>query len=209
MTEEEARTRIGRDVPRETMLLIDKLVALVADENDRQNLIASSTITVMWTRHILDSVQLAWLADGLTGTWLDIGSGGGFPGLVVGILRNTPTILIEPRAKRAAFLRQAVDVLELEGSITVIQSRAQTALIASKPQIISARAVAALPALFDMASGHADANTLWLLPKGRSAEAEVVEARREWQGDFRLEPSLSDPDSAIVIARGVRRKKSG
>jgi 16S rRNA (guanine527-N7)-methyltransferase len=209
MTEEEARTRIGRDVPRETMLLIDKLVALVADENDRQNLIASSTITVMWTRHILDSVQLAWLADGLTGTWLDIGSGGGFPGLVVGILRNTPTILIEPRAKRAAFLRQAVDVLELEGSITVIQSRAQTALIASKPQIISARAVAALPALFDMASGHADANTLWLLPKGRSAEAEVVEARREWQGDFRLEPSLSDPDSAIVVARGVRRKKSG
>ena len=209
MTEEEARTRIGRDVPRETMLLIDKLVALVADENDRQNLIASSTIAVMWTRHILDSVQLAWLADGLTGTWLDIGSGGGFPGLVVGILRNTPTILIEPRAKRAAFLRQAVDVLELEGSITVIQSRAQTALIASKPQIISARAVAALPALFDMASGHADANTLWLLPKGRSAEAEVVEARREWQGDFRLEPSLSDPDSAIVIARGVRRKKSG
>lgn len=209
MTEEEARTRIGRDVPRETMLLIDKLVALVADENDRQNLIASSTIAVMWTRHILDSVQLAWLADGLTGTWLDIGSGGGFPGLVVGILRNTPTILIEPRAKRAAFLRQAVDVLELEGSITVIQSRAQTALIASKPQIISARAVAALPALFDMASGHADANTLWLLPKGRSAEAEVVEARREWQGDFRLEPSLSDPDSAIVVARGVRRKKSG
>jgi 16S rRNA (guanine527-N7)-methyltransferase len=209
MTEEEARTRIGRDVPRETMLLIDKLVALVADENDRQNLIASSTITVMWTRHILDSVQLAWLADGLTGTWLDIGSGGGFPGLVVGILRNTPTTLIEPRSKRAVFLRQAVDALGLEERITVIQSRVQAALIASKPQIISARAVAALPALFDMASDHADASTLWLLPKGRSAEAEVVEARREWQGDFRLEPSLSDPDSAIVIARGVRRKKSG
>jgi len=209
MTEEEARARIGSHVPRGTLERLDYLAQLIVAENERQNLIAPSTIPIMWTRHILDSVQLAWLAEGHAGTWLDIGSGGGFPGLVIAMLREGPTILVEPRSKRAAFLREAATALGLEERLTVLQSRVQSAVIPSKAQIISARAVAALPALLDMAAGHASAGTIWLLPKGRSASAEVAEARREWQGDFRLEPSLSDSDSAIVVAQGIRRKKSG
>jgi len=209
MTEEEARAWIGNDVPRGTLECLDRLAQLIVTENERQNLIASSTIPIMWSRHILDSVQLAWLAVDHAGVWLDIGSGGGFPGLVVAMLREAPTILVEPRAKRAVFLTEAAMELGLEERVTIIQSRVQTAAMPAKARIISARAVAALPDLFGMAVGHADAETLWLLPKGRSANDEVVEARREWQGDFRLEPSLSDSDSAIVVARGVRRKKSG
>jgi 16S rRNA (guanine527-N7)-methyltransferase len=206
MTEEEARARVAQAVSRETLGRLDQLVALVESENARQNLVSPSTLPIIWSRHILDSAQLAWLADDRSGAWLDIGSGGGFPGIVIGLMRDDPTILVEPRTKRATFLREAADALGLERRVDVAASRVETAQISGPVAIISARAVAALPALFGMAARLASKDTIWLLPKGRSAADEVAEAEREWQGEMRLVPSLSDPDSAIVVARGMRRK---
>lgn len=206
MTEDEAHERLAEAVSRETLDRLDRLVALVADENARQNLVAPSTLAIMWSRHILDSAQLLWLAEGRAGPWLDIGSGGGFPGLVIGLMREEPTILVEPRAKRATFLRETAATLGIEQRVAVFASRVETAAIAAPAAIVSARAVAALPALFAMAARHVTKDTLWLLPKGRSAADEVADAKREWQGDLRLVPSLSDPDSAIVVARAMRRK---
>jgi 16S rRNA (guanine527-N7)-methyltransferase len=160
----------------------------------------------MWSRHILDSAQLVWLAEDRHGPWLDIGSGGGFPGIVVGLMRDDPTILVEPRSKRATFLRETAASLGIADRVEVIASRVETSQISAPVAIVSARAVATLPALFAMAARHVTKDTIWLLPKGRSAADEVADAEREWQGDLRLVPSLSDPDSAIVVARSVRRK---
>jgi 16S rRNA (guanine527-N7)-methyltransferase len=186
---------------------LQQLSRLVADENQRQNLVSPATLPIMWSRHILDSVQLAWLAEGVHGDWLDIGTGAGFPGLVVSLVRLSPTILVEPRSKRAAFLRDAATLLGVADSVSVVASRVETAGIDKPVSVVSARAVARLPALFGMAHPYTSAETQWLLPKGRSAVDEVAEARREWQGEMKLVPSLSDPESAIVVARGVRRKR--
>lgn len=207
MTEEEARARVIEDVPRETAERLDALVSLIEAESKVQNLIAASTLPVIWNRHILDSAQLVWLARNQAGLWLDIGSGGGFPGLVVALLREQPTVLVEPRVKRAAFLKEMTERLGIADHSTVISSRVETAALSRQAGIVSARAVAPLPALLAMASLHAEPSTLWLLPKGRTAAAEVAEARREWQGSFELVPSLSDSESAIVVARDVRRKR--
>jgi 16S rRNA (guanine527-N7)-methyltransferase len=206
MTEDEARDRVAGAVSRETLDRLDQLVALVESENERQNLVSPSTLPIMWSRHILDSAQLVWLSGIRPGPWLDIGSGGGFPGIVVSLMRDDPTILVEPRSKRAAFLRETVDALGIRHRVEVIASRVETAQISGPVAIVSARAVAALPALFAMAARHATKDTIWLLPKGRSSADEVADAAREWQGELRLVPSLSDPDSAIVVAHAVRRK---
>ncbi|MDO6416009.1 16S rRNA (guanine(527)-N(7))-methyltransferase RsmG [Sphingomonas sp. BIUV-7] len=208
MTEDDARALVAETVPRETFGRLEALVTLVAEENTRQNLVAPSTIPIMWSRHVLDSSQLLRLAGDTTGAWLDIGAGGGFPGLVIASLRDELTYLVEPRAKRAAFLSASAIALGVDHRTTILASRVETAPIDHPCAIISARAVASLPALLAMAARHATDDTLWLLPKGRSAAAEVAEARREWQGAFRLVPSLSDPDSAIVVARGIRRKRA-
>jgi 16S rRNA (guanine527-N7)-methyltransferase len=207
MTEEEAKQALQALVPRETLERLEQLAAMVIAENAEQNLIAPSTVPEIWARHILDSAQLVSLAADRRGLWLDIGSGGGFPGLVVGIMRAELTILVEPRKRRAAFLQEAALALGVSNRIQTISARVETISIGTPAAVISARAVAALPDIFHMACQQADERTLWLLPKGRSAAGEVAEAAQEWQGEMRLEPSLSQADSAIVVAQGVRRKR--
>ena len=191
------------DVPRETGELFVALKELVLAESQRQNLIASSTIPSFDERHLQDSLQLAPFLP--VGPLLDIGSGGGFPGLVLACLVTTPVHLVEPRAKRAAFLQQACDTLGL-GHATVHAVKVERVHLPAVAAI-TARAVANLGALFEMADHLADEKTRWVLPKGRGAASELEEARRTWQGDFRLVPSVTDAEAAIVIAEGVRRRR--
>jgi 16S rRNA (guanine527-N7)-methyltransferase len=204
MTEAEARVWIARrfGVSRETAL--DRLIALVIDENSRQNLIAPNSVDVAWSRHVADSAQLLDHVGGSYGAWLDIGTGAGFPGLVVAALRDTPITLCEPRKRRAAFLERAVDDLGLTGHVSVIASRAEA--MTGRYAIISARAVARLEDLFAAAHHLATPDTVWLLPKGRGANEEVAEAQATWHGSFHVEPSLTEPGSLIVVARGIARK---
>jgi 16S rRNA (guanine527-N7)-methyltransferase len=192
------------DVPRETDALLAELKALVLAESARQNLIALSTVETFDERHLQDSLQLAPLLP--AGSLLDIGSGGGFPGLVLACMVTTPVHLVEPRAKRAAFLQKASEALGLR-HVCVHCSKVERIDI---PPVaaITARAVANLGALFEMAHHLADENTRWVLPKGRAAASELEEARRTWQGDFRLVPSVTDAEAAIVIAEGVRRRRA-
>jgi 16S rRNA (guanine527-N7)-methyltransferase len=192
------------NVPRETKALLTEVKALVLAESAQQNLIASSTVDSFDERHMEDSLQLAPLLP--TGPLLDIGSGGGFPGLVLACLVTTPVHLVEPRAKRAGFLQEACATLRLD-HVQVHASKVER--VALPPvSAITARAVANLAALFEMAHHLADKNTRWVLPKGRGAASELEEARRTWQGDFRLVPSVTDAEAAIVIAEGVRRRRA-
>ncbi|WP_174274773.1 16S rRNA (guanine(527)-N(7))-methyltransferase RsmG [Sphingomonas bacterium] len=207
MSEEEAERLVCQDVPRETCERLKAFINLLRDEAEKQNLIARSTLDQIWQRHILDSSQLLGPTKDAAGPWVDIGSGAGLPGLVIAILRDQPCLLIEPRAKRAAFLSEAIERLGLASRVTVIAQTAASAP-AVTAAVISARAVAPLPRLFAIGARFADAETIWVLPKGRSAAEELASARASWQGEFRLVPSLTDSCAAIVVARGVRPRKT-
>lgn len=204
MTEEEARlwVRASFGVSRETLLA--EFTKLIVEENRRQNLIAPSTVGGLWSRHIVDSAQLMTLTDRRSGPWLDVGTGGGFPGFVIGCLSDEPIILCEPRRRRAEFLHQSAVRLGLS-HVRVEQCRVES-LPAQIFSVISARAVAALPGLFEAARHVSDRATVWLLPKGKTAREEVAAARKTWHGTFHVEQSLTQSDSLIVVARGVARK---
>ncbi|RYD59729.1 MAG: 16S rRNA (guanine(527)-N(7))-methyltransferase RsmG [Sphingomonadales bacterium] len=205
MTEDEAkawvRERFG--VPRETLL--ERFETILRDEATRQNLISAGSFDELWTRHFVDSAQLidsAGAAD--NGVWLDVGTGAGMPGLVVAMLIDRPVVLVEPRAKRADFLYRAAALLEIGRRVTVEPRQIEKYKPANPAAIISARAVSELSQLIGSTLHCTDSSTIWLLPKGRAAQSEVEAARGKWQGSFHVEPSITQAESGIVIARGVR-----
>ncbi len=208
MTEEEARQWVRErfGVSRETLLA--RYGTLLLEEARRQNLISASTFDHMWERHLVDSAQLVPLVDGPAGRgpWIDIGAGAGLPGIVAAILTDRAFLLIEPRARRVTFLRETAQALGIADRVTVVGSRIERYMPAEPAAIISARAVAALPALLENAVHCADRDTIWVLPKGRGAYSEVEAARTSWQGVFHVEPSVTQHESMIVVARGVRPK---
>jgi len=195
------------DVSRETRALLDRYVELILEENEHQNLISKSTVEEVWGRHILDSAQLIRFAPQPDSSWLDIGSGAGLPGVVIAILTEGPVTLVEPRRLRAEFLERCAQVLGLSGRVTVQAAKVER--IAGTFDVITARAVASLDALLRISRHLSTDKTLWLFPKGKSAQSELDEARRSWQGSFRLEPSVTSEEAAILVASGVRRKGRG
>ncbi len=195
------------DVSRETQGLLDRYVALLLDENERQNLIGQSTVDEVWERHIADSAQLIRFAPRPDSSWLDIGSGAGLPGIVIAIMTKGPVTLVEPRKLRANFLQRVADTVGLGDRITVHAAKVER--IAGRFDVITARAVAPLEALLRISQHLSTDKTIWVLPKGKSAQSELDEVRRTWQGGFRLEPSVTSGEAAILVAAGVRRKGRG
>lgn len=204
MTEEEARGWVVDHfgVPRETLL--ERFAGMVVEENSRQNLVSADSLPMIWRRHIVDSAQLVGLASNHPGTWIDVGTGAGFPGMVVALLTERPMVLIEPRRRRADFLIKSAQQLGIGDRVTVVASRA--ARHAGSASVISARAVAALPELFAETLHLSSKNTLWLLPKGSRALEEVEAARRTWHGVFHVEQSITEPGSLIITAKDVARR---
>ena len=208
MTEDEARAWLGaRNVPRETFHRIEAFLNFLRQEAARQNLIAASTLDMIWSRHVVDSAQLLDHA-GPWSSWLDLGSGAGFPGLIVALIGAGEVTLIESRAKRVTFLRDAAEIAGIADRVTVIGGRVETA-----PRrcfdVISARAFAPLPKLLELAHPFAHKTTRWVLPKGKSAAEELEAARASWQGNFLLVPSITDSEASIIVADGVIRGKTG
>lgn len=208
MDEADARSWLAaRHVPRGTLDCLERLVELVTAESEHQNLIARSTLPMIWQRHVVDSAQLLDVCGHAT-RWADIGTGAGFPGLVVALLGSGRVDCIEPRALRAQFLERLVDRLALGDRVAILAAKVESVRPALSYDVISARAVAPLAELFRAAHHLASPATTWLLPKGRSAALELAEARRTWHGEFRLVPSITDPAAAIVVARDVRPRTS-
>src|ERR1041384_6012556 len=116
MDEAEARAWVAReyDVSRETMARLDRFAALLREENERQNLVSRTSLDRLWLRHIADSAQLLRFAPSPTASWVDLGTGAGFPGLVVALLHRGPVTLVEERRLRADFLRRAAESLAVE-----------------------------------------------------------------------------------------------
>ena len=194
---------VGRPVSRETFEKLEAFAALLREENARQNLISASTLDHLWDRHIFDSAQLVRFEPRAGASWADIGSGAGLPGIVVACLVSGPVTLIEPRRLRAEFLHRVVESLNLNAS--VIASKVERA--EGQLDVITARAVADLSKLLEISAHLSTTNTVWAFPKGRRAHEELSEAQRAWQGVFHVEQSVTDPDSQIVVATGVRSRK--
>jgi 16S rRNA (guanine527-N7)-methyltransferase len=202
--EAEARAYVAGLTDAEGMARIDAFAALVLDENQRQNLIAKATEPHLWQRHIADSAQLLenvsreTLGPNAQGPWLDLGSGPGFPGIVIAALcPNMPVMLVESRARRVEFLERVIAALNLpkcrvEGQrlerVTPIPARA-----------ISARAFAPLPKLLDLSAPFSTRATAYVLPKGRSAAQELETLKPSIRAMFHVKHSLTDPDAGIIV----------
>ncbi len=194
----------GADVSRETFDRLQRFARLLLDENGRQNLISPDSVTELWERHIIDGAQLMSQADS-PGAWCDIGSGAGLPGLVIAVLSGQPMTLIEPRRLRAEFLSRCVIELGLD-RVTVVAAKAERLI--GQYDYITARAVARLNVLFGIARHLAHDGTRFILPKGQNAKSELDEARGNWQGRFKLVPSQTNSDAAIVVAEGVTPREN-
>ena len=186
-------------VSRETLSRLDHFVELLLARNQTTNLIASSTVAQVWTRHVADSLQLVSLAQGRA--WGDLGSGAGFPGLVVAceLAEQVGRVvhLIESRDRKAAFLRDAVRAI---GAPAIVH-RGRIEELAQKLghlDVVTARALAPLPKLLEYVEPLVAKGAKALLMKGQDVEAELTEATKYWTVKAQLHASLTSPDGQIV-----------
>ena len=189
-------------VPRGTIEQLTAFADLVRKWNPKINLVAKSSLDELWHRHIVDSLQLALLAPDAT-TWSDLGSGGGFPGVVLAIARPaTHFTLIESDQRKAAFLTVARQSLSL-ANLTVLAKRIDQV----EPQgadVVSARALAPLPDLLAHVHRHLDEQGLAVLPKGRGAADETAAARQLWDFQVETRASMTDAEASILLIRNIR-----
>jgi 16S rRNA (guanine527-N7)-methyltransferase len=190
------------------------------------NLVAPSTLDAIWHRHFADSAQLLPLAPTAT-TWVDLGSGAGFPGLVVALMladRESPSprssqgegihphiTLIDSNARKCAFLREVVRQTGIAPSVTVdiLSTRIEVAATQARlgqPDVISARALAPLDRLVGLAAKLSSPRTVGLFLKGRDAEAELKAAEKMWNFNAELVPSRTDPDARVIVIRNLQPK---
>ncbi|WP_419807713.1 16S rRNA (guanine(527)-N(7))-methyltransferase RsmG [Sphingomonas sp.] len=182
---------------------LSHFVDLICEATLAQNLISPSTVDTIWSRHVVDSAQLIELA-GPTGTWVDVGTGGGFPGVVVAILRRQRTIMVEPRRLRADFLTTVARTLGLANAEIVAR---KVEAVADPAAVISARAVGSVEKLLRAASTCATTSTRWLLPRGHLDQAELTSLRARWAGEFHVKQSITDAASSILVIDGAELRR--
>ncbi|MFD2779974.1 16S rRNA (guanine(527)-N(7))-methyltransferase RsmG [Novosphingobium pokkalii] len=184
------------------MARLARLVELLVEENERQNLIARGTIPMVWQRHIVDSAQLLAVPRETLpeGPWLDLGTGAGFPGLVIAALQpNRPVTLVDSRRLRTEWLARAAQDLGLD-RVTVTLSRVED-LPDQTYSVLSARAFAPLDKLLAISSRFSTSETVWLLPKGAKAAQELAILPETWRHVFHVEQSLTDPAAGVIAGR--------
>lgn len=197
-------------VSRETLSRLDRFVELLLARNQITNLIAKSTVPHVWTRHVADSLQLASLAQGRT--WVDLGSGGGFPGLVIActIPEHDRGVvhLIESRDRKAAFLRDAAQTIGVPAVIH--RGRVEELVPKLEPvDVVTARALAPLPKLLEYVEPLVAKGAKALLMKGQDIETELTQAAKYWKIRSEIVPSKTDPSGRILVVFELTRLDRG
>lgn len=205
------RTALGRDgfarlvpVSRETREALEAHVTLLKSWNRRINLVGATTLGDPWRRHVLDSAQLVPHIPPRARI-VDIGSGAGFPGLVLAAMGAGEVHLVESDQKKAAFLSEA---LRITGIAATLHATRLERLQPFAADIVTARAVAPLPELLELAAPFLGPHTRCLFLKGRGAGDELTLAAKHWKMETRLVPSLSDPGGMVVILDSIARQLS-
>jgi 16S rRNA (guanine527-N7)-methyltransferase len=174
---------------------------MIVEENARQNLVAKASESSIWLRHLADSAQLLGYVSRGTEPWLDLGTGAGFPGLVIAAMRpDIAVVLVESRKKRVDWLVRAATALGLTNCR--IEGRRLEHVESFNAAVISARAFAPLVKLLSLSARFSTRDTLWLLPKGRSAVQELANLRHPAAGMFHVEQSATDSEAGLVIGTG-------
>ncbi|HVV94328.1 MAG TPA: 16S rRNA (guanine(527)-N(7))-methyltransferase RsmG [Hyphomicrobiales bacterium] len=175
------------------------------------NLVAPSTLSHVWTRHVADSLQLLPLAPE-AGRWADLGSGGGFPGLVIAIAlagRDGAMIeLVESDRRKAAFLAAAVRETAAPARVHAERIEAWAAHWSEPVKVVTARALAPLERLIPLALPLLGRGAVGLFPKGKSAAEELTAASRGWHSSHRIVPSATDSAAGIVVLSDVRPRRT-
>ncbi|MGU3495177.1 16S rRNA (guanine(527)-N(7))-methyltransferase RsmG [Xanthobacteraceae bacterium A53D] len=213
MAREQGREAVASRVSRETLQRLDILAELLTRWQKTINLVAPNTIPDLWDRHIADSLQLVDHApDGVT-RWVDLGSGGGFPGLVIAAVlaerEGASVTLVESDTRKAAFLREASRAASLPTLVVPERIEQASQRLAQGTQVVSARALAPLPKLLDLAEPFLAVGALGLFPKGRDHERELTEALKGWTLDLNLHRSLGDPHGRILAIASAHRLAAG
>jgi 16S rRNA (guanine527-N7)-methyltransferase len=199
-------SEVAGPVSRETFGRLQEFELLFQKWNARINLSASSTMGEAWERHILDSAQLFQMAP-MANHWVDLGSGGGFPGLILAFLlrdrQGSSMQLIESNRKKASFLQAVTGQFDLPARVFAKRVEDCYPLVV-KPEIVTARALAPLPALLDLAAPWLTADAVALFHKGRDYRSEVTESAHRWSFDLIEHTSMIDPQSAILELRNLR-----
>ena len=198
-------------VSRETEARLDRYVSLLQEWQAKTNLVAPSTLPNLWTRHVSDSLQLLSLAPSAK-VWMDLGSGGGFPGVVLACaLAETPgaTVhLIERNAKKAAFLRESIRVTGAPGAVHLADIGNTVERFAGAVDCVTARAVAPLHQLIGFAEPLVRRGAKALFLKGQDVEAELTEATRYWKIKPNLHSSRTGGQGWIVELDAIERRKA-
>ena len=203
-------TALGRDgfvkrfpVSRETMARLDAYVALLKSWNRRINLVAPNSLGDVWRRHILDCAQLFPQLPAEARVIVDLGSGAGLPGLVLALLGAPEVHLVEADQRKSAFLREALRVTGTSAVLHPVRSEKMPRLAADA---VTARALAPLPELLDIAEPFLVAHSILLFPKGRGVDEELTLAAKGWKMKVRRLPSLTDPSGTILRLESVSRE---
>ncbi|MAM63437.1 16S rRNA (guanine(527)-N(7))-methyltransferase RsmG [Maritimibacter sp. UBA3975] len=191
------------NVSRETLDKLTTYAALLERWNPKINLVSKQTLPELWSRHFLDSAQLLSLAPEKATSWLDLGTGGGFPGLIVAILASEKrpklnVTCVESDQRKSAFLRT---VTRETGASATILSRRIEILEPQGADIVSARALAPLKTLLGFARRHLSSDGIALFPKGSSSAPEIQEALETWTFQADTYPSLTH-DNAVILKIG-------
>ena len=197
---------IAGPVSRETYEMLLRFETTFLKWNQRINLSAPSTLGQTWQRHILDSAQLLAI-EPQARQWLDIGSGGGFPGLVVAFLlreRGGSIDLVESNRKKTGFLQAIVGEFDLPARIHARRIEDVHKLV-RQPHVVTARALASLPLLLDLAAPWLTNGARGLFHKGRDYRAEVEESAHHWNFDLVEHASTIDPQGVVLDIRNLRK----
>jgi 16S rRNA (guanine527-N7)-methyltransferase len=197
-------------VSRETAERLDRFVDLLLTWQRTTNLISPSTFSHLWTRHVADSLQLLDIAPEAR-VWIDLGSGGGFPGLVIACAladhKDTAVHLVESNAKKAAFLREAARVTGTPITVHAVRIENFVDSWDGRADVVTARALASLKALLTLSFPLIQRGALGVFPKGQDVEGELTEASKYWNINHNLVPSRTDRSGRIVVVRALERRQ--
>jgi 16S rRNA (guanine527-N7)-methyltransferase len=196
-------------VSNEIAARLDRLVELFLQRQEKMNLVARSTIPKLWSRHISDSLQLIALAPSAR-TWIDLGSGGGFPGLVIACALSgqvgARVHLVESTKKKAVFLEEAARALDLPVSVHPVRIEEFVTSFDGHADVVTARALAPLDKLLELAAPLLKTGAKGLFLKGQDVEAELTQAAKCWTIQLTLVPSKTNPLARVVVIHSAARR---